>query len=97
MTILEKVKIRTAANGDNDSLLTLLIDEAKDEFCAYTNNESVPEAAENVIVIMVCSKYNAVGSEGLSATNYSGFSETYEGYSKDVIAALNRWRKVGRL
>lgn len=40
-------------------------------------------------------KLNRLGSEGLSGQSYSGVSETYvDGYPADILAVLNRKRKL---
>lgn len=40
-------------------------------------------------------KLNRIGSEGLLSQGYSGVSETYvDGYPADVLAVLNRKRKI---
>lgn len=40
-------------------------------------------------------KLNRLGSEGLASQGYSGVSETYiDGYPADILAVLNRKRKI---
>lgn len=50
---------------------------------------------ENVAKRIAIIKLNRLGSEGLASQGYSGVSESYvDGYPADVLAVLNRKRKL---
>ena len=47
--------------------------------------------AERIAII----KLNRINTEGLTAQSYSGVSESYiDGYPADILAILNRKRKI---
>lgn len=80
--------------GENDKI-PYLISLCKQEFLIYTNRDEVSDAALPIIVSMVLQKYNKLGVEGLSGTNFNGVSESYlDGYDSSTIAALNKFRKL---
>ena len=80
-------------DASKDTLLSLLLEQAKDEAIAYTNNE---ELAENLIVQMAIYKYNRLGTEGLNSENYSGVSFNYmSDYPDNLVKQLRRYKKLG--
>lgn len=93
MTILDKVKLLIGVE-DKDSLLTLLIEQAESEFLQHTNQHTIPDGTDNLIIDMVVTKYNLIGTEGLSSSSYSGASESYSHYSPQLKAAMARYKKV---
>lgn len=100
MNQFEKTKLLLGLEIDDtgkDSLIELLLEQARDEFLQYTNRDEVPETANNVIIEMAVVKYNLLGTEGLQSQSYSGASEEYANYSPQLIKALNRYRKVKML
>jgi len=92
--MLEQMKLLLGiGDASKDTLLSLLLEQAKDEAIAYTNNE---ELAENLIVQMAIYKYNRLGTEGLNSENYSGVSFNYmSDYPDNLVKQLRRYKKLG--
>lgn len=94
MTQLEKLQVLTGRT-DKDALLTVLLEQAQEEFKQICNREDVPANAENVVNSMVVEKYNRFGTEGLAAQSFSGTSENFvDGYTAHILTALSRFRKA---
>lgn len=85
--MLEVIKVLLGLTGnDKDTLLTVLLEQAKDEAIAYTNNATVPDS---IIIKMAIYKYNRLGTEGLESESYSGASYTYStDYPDDIMRVL---------
>ena len=94
--MLEEVKIMLGDAKDNysDAQIELAIKQATAEVEGYCKRELDSEleiAVEQIAVI----KLNRTNSEGLASQSYSGVSESYiNGYPAEVIAVLNRKRKL---
>jgi hypothetical protein len=94
--MLEEVKIMLgdAASNYSDDLIGLVIKDALGEIEAYCNR-SIDYELEIVAKKIAIIKLNRLNSEGLSSQSYSGISESYiDGYPAEVMAVLNRKRKI---
>ena len=94
--MIEEIKILLgdAAGTYSDALIGLCAKQALAEVEAYCNRNADYElemAAERIAII----KLNRINTEGLTAQSYSGVSESYiDGYPADILAILNRKRKI---
>lgn len=94
--MLDNIKIRLgdAAANYKDELINLYIEDAKNEVASYCNREldnELNSCVEKIVII----KLNRLNSEGLASQSYSGSSESYiDGYPADILAVLNRKRKI---
>ena len=94
--MIEEIKILLgdAASNFTDAQIGLCAKLALAEVEAYCNRVIDVELeliAEKIAVI----KLNRLNSEGLAAQSYSGVSESYiDGYPADILAVLNRKRKI---
>lgn len=60
-------------------------------YCRRSLDYELEMIAERIAVI----KLNRLNTEGLAAQGYSGVSESYiDGYPQDIVAVLNRRRKM---
>ena len=86
-----------AASNYSDAQISLAYKQALTEVEAYCNREADIELdmiADRLAVI----KLNRMNTEGLSSQSYSGVSESYiDGYPADILAILNRKRKIKTL
>ncbi len=89
--LLNKIKLLTGnTDGAKDDLLELLIEMCSDEILSYCNLDVVPDRLNSILLKMVVQTYNRVNSEGIASQSFSGVSESFlDGYSADVVAALN--------
>ena len=97
MEILEKIKLILfpTENYTKDNVLTMLIDDAKIEAVDYCNLSIYDVKLDSTLVKMVIQTYNKSIAQGIASESFSGVSESYiNGYSADVIAMLNKNRKV---
>jgi hypothetical protein len=89
-----KILLGDAADNFNDSLINLCIRQATAEVESYCNRELDTEleiAVERIVIL----KLNRINTEGLQSQSYSGVSENYiDGYPADLLAILNRKRKI---
>lgn len=96
--MLEKIKICLTNNTYTDDLINLFIDDTTKEVKIYCNREDIDVELESIIRKIVIIKLNRMNSEGLSSQSYSGVSESFiDGYPQDIIAVLNRKRKLKTL
>ena len=89
-----KILLGDAASNYTDAQIALALKMALAEVEAYCGREAdavLELIAEKIAVI----KLNRMNTEGLASQSYSGVSENYlDGYPTDVMAVLNRKRKI---
>ena len=94
--MIEEIKILLGDAVENypEMLINVCYNQALAEVEAYTNRKADRElqmAAQRIAII----KLNRIGTEGLDSQSYSGVSESYtDGYPADILAILNRKRKI---
>ena len=89
-----KILLGDAAENFNDSLIGLVAKQALAEVEAYCNRSADYEL-EMVAIRIAILKLNRINTEGLQSQSYSGISENYiDGYPADILAILNRKRKI---
>lgn len=94
--MIEEIKLLLgdAANNYTDAQIGLCLKWAMAEVEAYCNRTLDIELeliAQKIAII----KLNRLNTEGLQSQAYSGVSESYiDGYPADVLAVLNRKRKI---
>lgn len=78
-----------------DELISYLIDDAIAEVVSYCNLKSYDVRLNSIVIKMVLQNYNKVKIQGITSHSYSGVSESYtDGYTADVMAQLNKHRRV---
>lgn len=89
-----KLLLGEAAQNYTDAQISLCYKLALSEVEEYCNREAdiaLELAAERIAVI----KLQRLNTEGLASQGFSGVSETYlDGYPADILALLNRKRKI---
>ena len=89
-----KILLGDSATNYSDALINLCLKQALAEVEAYCNRKADAElemVAQKIAII----KLNRMNTEGLASQSYSGVSESYvDGYPADVMAVLNRKRKI---
>lgn len=94
--MLEDIKLLLGDSADNysDAQISLAYRMALAEveaYCRRTADAELELIAERIAVL----KLNRTNTEGLASQSYSGVSESYvDGYPADILAVLNRKRKV---
>ena len=94
--MIEEIKLLLGDAADNytDAQISLCLKWAMAEVEAYCNRTLDVELeliAEKIAII----KLNRLNTEGLQSQSYSGVSESYvDGYPADILAVLNRKRKI---
>lgn len=94
--MIEEIKLLLgdAAGNYSDAQIGLCLKLALAEVEAYCNRMIDLElelVAQKIAII----KLNRLNTEGLSAQTYSGVSESYiDGYPAEILAVLNRKRKI---
>ena len=89
--LVEEIKLMLgdAAANYSDALINLCLKQALlevEEYCGRSLDASLELAAE---------KLNRMNTEGLNSQSYSGVSENYiDGYPADILAILNKKRKI---
>lgn len=89
-----KILLGDTASNYTDEQITLAFDMAKSEvetYCRRSLDTELEYCAMKIAVI----KLQRMGTEGISTQSFSGVSESFiDGYPADVLAILNRKRKV---
>lgn len=94
--MIEEIKLLLgdAANNYTDAQIALALKMAiaeVEEYCNRDADAALELIAEKIAVI----KLNRMNTEGLASQSFSGVSESYiDGYPADIIAVLNRKRKI---
>lgn len=94
--MIEEIKLLlgdAAANfTDAQIALALKLSIAEvEEYCNRDADAALELIAEKIAVI----KLNRINTEGLASQSFSGVSESYiDGYPTDILAVLNRKRKI---
>jgi hypothetical protein len=94
--MIEEIKILlgAAANNYTDAQIGLAYRMAVAEIEDYCNREIDTSLELQALKIAVI-KLNRTNTEGLAAQAYNGVSESYiDGYPAEVLAVLNRKRKI---
>lgn len=94
--MIEEIKLLLgeAANNYSDALIGLCAKQALAEVETYCNRQ-VDYELELVVERIAIIKLNRINTEGLTAQSFSGVSESYvDGYPADILAILNRKRKL---
>lgn len=97
--MIEKIKLLLgdAAVNYTDEQLALYYEMASAEVEAYCNRE-LDKELELVAARVTVLKLNRLNTEGLASQSYSGVSESYiDGYPADILAILNRKRRIKML
>lgn len=96
--MLDKIKILLGLGEDDttkDELLTILIAMCKDEAVSYCNLEKYIPGLDTAVIEMVISRYNRIGSEGLSSITTSGIKEDYNSeFGSHILRKLRKYRRV---
>ena len=89
-----KLLLGDSASNYSDALIGLCAKQALAEvesYCGRTADYELEMVAEKIAII----KLNRINTEGLASQSYSGVSESYiDGYPADILAILNRKRKI---
>jgi hypothetical protein len=94
--MIEEIKLLLgeAASNFTDAQISLCLKMALAEVEAYCNRVADTELefiAQKIAII----KLNRLNTEGLASQAYSGVSESYiDGYPAEILAVLNRKRKI---
>ena len=83
-----------AAANYTDAQISLALKMAMaeiEDYCGRELDYILELQAQRIAII----KLNRINTEGLASQSYSGISESYiDGYPADIIAVLNRKRKI---
>ena len=94
--MLEEIKLMLgdAASNFTDAQIGLALKIALaevEDYCGRDLDYILELQAQKIAVI----KLNRMNTEGLASQSYSGVSESYvDGYPADILAVLNRKRKI---
>lgn len=94
--MIEEIKVLLGDSASNftDAQIALCLKHALAEVEAYCRRRLDYELeiiAQKIAII----KLNRLSTEGVASQSYSGVSESYvDGYPQDIIAVLNRKRKI---
>lgn len=94
--MIEEIKLMLgeAASNFTDAQIGLAIKIAMaevEDYCGRDLDYILELQAQKIAVI----KLNRMNTEGLASQSYSGISESYvDGYPADILAVLNRKRKI---
>jgi hypothetical protein len=89
-----RILLGDAADSYTDAQIDLCIRLAIGEVEAYCNRE-LDKELEYAAMMIAKIKLNRLNTEGLTSQGFSGTSESYiDGYPAEVLAMLNRKRKI---
>lgn len=94
--MLDEIKLLLGESALNyeDALIKLCYKQSCIEIESYCNRK-LDEELEIIAMRLTIIKLNRMNSEGLSSQSFSGVSESYiDGYPADILAVLNRKRKL---
>lgn len=89
-----RVLLGDAADNFSDALIGLVTKQSMAEVESYCNR-TLDYELEMMAIRIAIIKLNRINTEGLASQSYSGVSESYvDGYPADIMAVLNRKRKI---
>ena len=94
--MIEEIRLMLGEAADNftDAQIGLAVKIAMaevEDYCGRSLDYVLELQAQKIAVI----KLNRMNTEGLASQSYSGISESYiDGYPADIMAVLNRKRKI---
>lgn len=94
--MIEEIKILLGDSASNytDALIGLVAKQSLAEVESYCNR-TIDYELEAVALRIAIIKLNRINTEGLTGQSMSGVSENYiDGYPADILAILNRKRKI---
>ncbi len=94
--MIEEIKLLLgdAAANYSDALIGLCVRQSQAEIEGYCRR-ALDAELEAVALRIAIIKLNRLNTEGLASQSYSGVSESYiDGYPADILAVLNRKRKI---
>lgn len=94
--MIEQIKLLLGDTATNysDAQISLMFKMALAEVEAYTKRK-LDDELELVALRIAIIKLNRLNTEGLASQGYSGINESYiDGYPADIMAILNRKRKI---
>lgn len=90
MTEIEKLKLLT---GESDeALLSLLLSDAAEYACSYTNRAELPKELNKAVRDLAVIAYNRMGTEGESSRSGAGESYSFDAAPKQIYEVLDRYR-----
>lgn len=95
--MLDEIRVMLGESASNytDAQIGLAAKQAVAEVSAYCNRSLLDYELETVAERIAVIKLNRLNTEGLASQSFSGVSETYvDGYPADIMAVLNRKRKI---
>ena len=94
--MLRKLKMLLGiSDNEQDAVLQLFLDAARDAVLSYTNRQVLPQRLESIVIQIALAAFNKAGAEGESGHSEGGISRTYEPYLSDSTkAVLNRYIKA---
>lgn len=90
MTDIEKIK--TLTGETDETLLELLLEDAKAFVLSYTNRTVMLPALEKPVRDLAVIALNRMGTEGESSRNGAGESYNFDNAPKQIYDILNRYR-----
>ncbi|WP_082673041.1 head-tail connector protein [Paenibacillus senegalimassiliensis] len=95
--MLEKLKLQLGIKLDDDaedSLLTLMLEDAEQDVLTWTNRTEVPTSLESVVRQVVVIRYNKQGAEGQTSHSEGGISRSFEDLPKGLQQSILQKRLV---
>lgn len=92
MNELEKLKMLTGES--NEELLSLLLSDAAEYACSYTNRTELPEALNKAVRDLAVIAYNRMGTEGESSRSGAGESYSFDAAPKQIYDVLDQYRLI---
>lgn len=90
MTELEKLKILTKES--DESLLSLLLEDAESFVLGYTNRTKLIHELQKPVRDLALIAYNRLGTEGETGRSEAGESYSFNDAPKSVYSVLNKYR-----
>lgn len=94
--MIEEIKLQLGDSASNysDALISLVYKQSLaeiEDYCGRDADTIMEYVAQRITVI----KLNRINTEGLASQSFSGVNESYiDGYPADILAILNRKRKI---
>lgn len=73
---INKLRVFLGVNNQ-DELLLEIVDIVKEKILSYLNLEEIPKQLDWIVIELSVSRFNRIGSEGMSSESVDGGSNTY--------------------
>lgn len=97
MSVIDNVKILLGREGQEDKQLDAIVELTQSRLKALLGSKTIPEELEYIVTEVSVSRFNRIGSEGLSGHSVEGETMNFRDNDfKDFEDDIEAWRSTNK-